>query len=63
MPNGKPGGVRCVQLDDMARCKIFGQPGRPAVCASLMPSQPMCGNDRDQAMQWLLWMEQATLPN
>jgi len=30
MPDGKPAGVRCVQLADDNRCKIFGQPERPA---------------------------------
>ena len=29
MPLGKPAGVRCIQLGDDARCRIFGQPERP----------------------------------
>lgn len=62
MPNGKPAGVRCVQLDDANGCKIFGQPGRPAVCASLMPSLEMCGGARADAMLWLTALEQATRP-
>ncbi len=32
MPNGKPAGVRCVNLDDDLRCKIFGRPERPLIC-------------------------------
>ena len=32
MPRGKPAGVRCVQLDDEQRCRLFGRPERPAVC-------------------------------
>lgn len=63
MPQGKPAGVRCVQLDKRERCRIFGQPGRPAVCASLMPSAQMCGNSREAAMQWLLWLEYQTQPS
>ncbi|HEY1089990.1 MAG TPA: YkgJ family cysteine cluster protein, partial [Burkholderiaceae bacterium] len=35
MESGKPAGVRCIQLDDADRCKIFGRPERPAVCGSL----------------------------
>jgi hypothetical protein len=35
MPQGKPAGVRCIQLDEANRCRIFGRPERPAVCASL----------------------------
>ncbi|MCH2242960.1 MAG: YkgJ family cysteine cluster protein, partial [Aquabacterium sp.] len=38
----------------------FGQPGRPAVCASLQPSAEMCGSSREHAMQWLGWLERAT---
>lgn len=58
----KPAGVRCVQLDEQLRCKIFGQPERPAVCASLQPSPDMCGDSREQAMRWLGHLEQETAP-
>jgi hypothetical protein len=58
----KPAGVRCVQLDAQDRCKIFGHPDRPAVCASLQPSEIMCGDSREQAMRWLGWMERETAP-
>ncbi len=61
-PDGKPAGVRCVQLDDEDRCRLFGRPERPAVCGSLQPSEAMCGADRGQAMQWLAWMEAQTAP-
>jgi Fe-S-cluster containining protein len=61
-PNGKPAGMRCAQLDDTERCRIFGQPERPAVCGSLQPSEIMCGDSREQAMRWLGWMEEATAP-
>lgn len=63
MPNGKPAGVRCVQLNSQNRCMIFGKPERPAFCASLQPSIEMCGNDREQAMFWLANLEQLTKPN
>jgi len=63
MPNGKPAGVRCIQLDDQLRCKIFGHPGRPAVCASLQPSATMCSSNREQALRWLGWMEEQTRPD
>jgi len=62
MPQGKPAGVPCVQLDDSGRCRLFGQPGRPAVCSALRPSAEMCGNNRAHAMQWLSRLEQATAP-
>ena len=62
MPNGKPAGMRCVQLDAENRCKIFGQPERPAFCTSLKPSIEMCNDSREQAMIWLANLEQLTMP-
>lgn len=60
MPNGKAAGVRCVQLAPDNGCMIFGQPGRPAVCASLTPSREMCGDTRAQAMLFLSTLERLT---
>jgi uncharacterized protein len=60
MPHGKPAGVRCIQLGDDHRCMIFGDPRRPAVCASLQPEPAMCGRDREHAMHWLAQLETAT---
>lgn len=60
MPQGKPAGVRCIQLDDANRCRIFGQPGRPSVCASLPPSIEMCGDSQRHALQYLTVLEQLT---
>lgn len=62
MPQGKPAGVACVQLDEALRCRLFGQPERPAVCASLQPTAQMCGASRSQALHWLHWLEAATSP-
>lgn len=62
MPQGKPAGVPCVQLDDTLRCRLFGQPGRPAVCGSLAPHSAMCGDTREQAMAWLARLEAQTAP-
>ena len=64
MINGisKPAGVRCVQLTPDHRCAIFGQPERPTVCASLMPTPDMCGDSRDQALRWLGVLERDTEP-
>lgn len=62
MPQGKPAGVRCVQLDEREHCRIFGRPERPAVCGSLRPSAAMCGSSRAQAMHWLAQLEAETRP-
>ncbi len=63
MPQGKPAGVRCAQLLDDDRCAVFGKPERPAFCGGLRPSTEMCGESRDQAMQWLSSLELATRPS
>ena len=62
MPNGKPAGVPCVQLDQELRCKVFGQPQRPAFCGGLQPSVEMCGASREEAVMWLSRLEQETHP-
>lgn len=62
MPGGKPAGMRCVQLDEDERCRLFGHPDRPAVCGSLQPSAAMCGASRAHAMQWLTELERQTAP-
>lgn len=62
MPHGKPAGIPCVQLDDQLRCRLFGNPQRPAFCASLRPAPEMCGADRGDAMETLRLLELATAP-
>ena len=62
MPHGKPAGVRCIQLDAADRCRLFGDPRRPAVCASLQPDTAMCGSDRVHAMAYLERLEALTAP-
>jgi Fe-S-cluster containining protein len=62
MPEGKPAGVRCVQLTDDNRCAIFGCAERPAFCGTLQPSAEMCGESRGEAMAWLARLEHETRP-
>ena len=62
MPDGKPAGVPCIQLDEFLRCRIFGQPERPAFCGGLQPSHEMCGDGAAHAMHWLTQLEHATRP-
>lgn len=63
MPDGKPAGVPCVQLDEQGFCKIFGQESRPGFCGSLQPSSEMCGSCKDEAMQTLDLWERLTRPD
>ncbi|WP_198349183.1 MULTISPECIES: YkgJ family cysteine cluster protein [Ramlibacter] len=60
MPGGKPAGVRCIQLDEANRCRLFGRPERPAVCASLQPQREMCGDSAAQALAYLARLERLT---
>ncbi|MEA1607934.1 YkgJ family cysteine cluster protein [Pseudomonas spirodelae] len=60
MPDGKPAGVRCVQLDVDNHCLIFGLPERPAVCSAFQAAEYVCGDTNAQALQLLGWLEQST---
>ena len=62
MPQGKPAGVPCVNLDENMRCRIFNSPERPAVCGSLQPGEEMCGSCREEALQFLTELENLTRP-
>jgi len=63
MLNGKPAGLRCVQLTDDNRCRLFGKPERPVVCMSLKPSEEMCGDRSGDAMRQLTVLEMLTNPS
>jgi len=62
MPEGKPAGVRCVQLTEDNLCKLFGHPDRPAVCVHLCPDPEMCGDAREEALAFLSALEEVTRP-
>lgn len=59
MPQGKPAGVRCVQLSPDNLCLIFASADRPVVCASYRASED-CGSTREEAMLLLEDMESRT---
>ncbi len=60
MPAGKPAGVTCIHLSEDYRCLLFGKPERPAVCKGLRPSTEMCGANRQEALDYLEWLELET---
>jgi hypothetical protein len=62
MPDGKAAGVRCVQLDQEDRCRLFGRAERPAVCSGLQPQPDMCGANREHALHYLGRLERLTAP-
>jgi 8-oxo-dGTP diphosphatase len=62
MPEGKPAGVRCVQLTPDNLCRVYGQPERPQVCIRLRPNREMCGETMEHALAYLAALEAATRP-
>jgi hypothetical protein len=62
MPDGKPAGVRCVQLDADNLCLLFGKPERPVVCSRLRAEIEMCGSSREEALTYLAYLERVTFP-
>lgn len=58
MPEGKPAGIRCVQLDEHNLCRLFEKPDRPKVCLSFQAEPCVCGDSNEQAIkiitQWEL---------
>jgi Fe-S-cluster containining protein len=62
MPNGKPAGVRCVNLSDDNLCKIHDSKDSPQVCKNLIPSREMCGSSYEHALEYLTNLEALTKP-
>jgi len=62
MLQGKPAGLRCIQLTDDNSCRLFGKKERPTVCGTLQPSVQMCGTGPAEAMAFLTWLERETTP-
>lgn len=63
MPHGKPAGVRCIQLAEDNKCKIFGQGSRPKVCLGIKASKDMCGDSFEDAFDFLSILEEQTKPS
>jgi Fe-S-cluster containining protein len=61
LPHGKPAGVRCVQLGEDLRCRLFGLPERPAVCSSFKSMADVCGMSGSEALLLLSGLEASTL--
>lgn len=64
MPDGKPAGVPCVNLDPVTfRCRIWNAPDYPPFCRGLQASEEMCGSSREQALAYLSHLEEITRPD
>jgi uncharacterized protein len=62
MPEGKPSGIPCIHLTEEYRCALFGDPGRPRVCADIAARPDMCGSSREEALELIYAMERETKP-
>jgi len=60
MPDGKAAGVRCVQLDEDNRCRLFGDSRRPTVCRAFDYDRAICGDSREEALTILDDLERHT---
>jgi hypothetical protein len=56
----KPADEPCRHLGPDLLCGVFGQAERPACCSGLQASVEMCGENREQALAYLSWLEQTT---
>ncbi len=61
MPQGKPAGDHCVQLDDALRCRLFDDPSRPDICSRFAANAETCGTDRAEALRNLFELEALTM--
>lgn len=62
MPEGKPAGVRCINLTEKNACSIHGKNNYPAVCRNTSPSPEMCGDTNEHAFAYLAELEKRTAP-
>jgi len=61
MPNGKPAGVTCVNLDLAShRCRIWNQADYPDVCRRFQAEPDACGVSRGEALELLAVLELTT---
>ena len=61
MPEGKPAGVMCVNLDPTTYlCRIWGSDLYPEACRQFRAETRVCGNSRDEALELILLLEEET---
>ncbi|MDE1232284.1 YkgJ family cysteine cluster protein [Vibrio aestuarianus] len=60
MPEGKPAGTRCVQLNEDNLCSLFGKPERPKVCHDFTSDDWICHKGPEYALQTLSELESLT---
>jgi Fe-S-cluster containining protein len=62
MPQGKPAGVKCINLSEDRKCLVHESDIYPSVCKNLTPSKEMCGNSFEYAYKYISELERLTKP-
>jgi uncharacterized protein len=62
MPEGKPSGIRCINLTDDYRCAIHESENYPDVCRKFSASREFCGRNREEALKNINMFEELTKP-
>ena len=63
MPEGKPAGMRCVNLDKDNYCTLHNTKLYPSICKSFPADIEMCGNSNEHAYKYIEELEKQTKPN
>ena len=59
MPDGKPAGIRCINLDEENNCRIYKSDNYPQVCRDFKASLEMCGENNDFAFDYFWSLEES----
>jgi uncharacterized protein len=63
MPEGKPSGIYCVNLDpESLSCNVWGTEDYPKFCADYQPCEAVCGKSKAEAMTNIYHLDEITTP-
>jgi Fe-S-cluster containining protein len=57
MPQGKPAGTRCANLNERNACSLYGRPERPAFCTGWQPTPEICSTGFVAALENIAALE------
>lgn len=60
MPNGKPAGVRCMNLLENNLCSLYNTEAYPPVCRNFKFDPEFCGETNEEAFERLAELENLT---
>jgi uncharacterized protein len=61
MAQGKPAGVRCVNLTSENLCSLYQKDERPKVCITYRFTEEFCGSSMDEALKLIAKLEVVTV--